>query len=125
MNKNKCSLILMNCWDTVRFANGLEIKAATKAEHLGGQITKKVSRTTEINNRLGKAVRVACRLNTFWGKTKAETIWKLRVFNAIVLSMLTYGLETMHLTDTMCRQLDAFHVRGLRAILNIEHSNKD
>ena len=32
---------------------------------------------------------------------------------------LLYSLETIHLTDSLGKKLDAFHLRGLRKILRI------
>ena len=46
----------------------------------------------------------------------------MQVYNAIIVSQLTYGLSTVQLTPTMLAKLDAFQMRGLRYILKIEHS---
>ena len=46
----------------------------------------------------------------------------MQVYNAVIVSKLIYGSETMYLNDSLLKRLDAFHVRGLRHILGIEHS---
>ena len=33
-----------------------------------------------------------------------------------------YGLETMYLNEGLLKRLDAFHMRGIRHILGIEHA---
>ena len=48
--------------------------------------------------------------------------WKILVYNAVIISQLVYGLNVQHLTDACFNRLDAFHTRGLRAILGIEHA---
>ena len=40
----------------------------------------------------------------------------------MIISRLTYGLETLYLNESLIKRLDAFHIRGLRHILGIEHS---
>ena len=46
-------------------------------------------------------------------------IWKLQVYNAVVVSQLIYAFDSLHLTDTCKRKLDAFHMRGLRYVFDI------
>ena len=46
-------------------------------------------------------------------------IWKLQVYNAIVVSQLIYAFDSLHLTDTCKRKLDAFHMRGLRYVFDV------
>ena len=40
----------------------------------------------------------------------------------MVISQLVYGLETMYLNEGIIKRLDAFHMRGIRHILGIEHA---
>ena len=58
-------------------------------------------------------------LNTFWNKARCDFAWKLEVNNAIVVSKLTYGLETLQLTEGLLKCLDAFLMRGMRKLLKI------
>ena len=46
----------------------------------------------------------------------------MQIYNAIIISQLTYGLSTVQLTNSLLDRLDAFQMRGLRYILGIEHS---
>ena len=50
------------------------------------------------------------------------TYWKLQVYNAVIIAQLIYGMNTMHMTESALKRLDAFHFKGLRHILNIEHA---
>ena len=47
--------------------------------------------------------------------------WKLRVFDAVIVSKLLYGLESVAFTEQGCNRLDAFQYKGLRKIPHIEH----
>eukprot|EP00972_Heterocapsa_arctica_P013816 2037709-Heterocapsa_arctica.AAC.1 len=62
------------------------------------------------------------KLNVFLTKSPASIKWKLRVYDAVIVSKLLYGLETLSLTDTDISKLDALQIRGLRKILGIKHS---
>ena len=37
----------------------------------------------------------------------------------MVLSQLTYALDSLHLTETCFKKIDAFHMRGLRYVFDI------
>ena len=55
-------------------------------------------------------------------KTPVSLKWKPRVFDAVIISKLLYGLEAVPFTEQGCKQLDAFQYRGLRNIFGIKHS---
>ena len=93
-----------------------------KTKYLGGIITRRAIRESELTNRLGVALATANKLKTFWRKTNASLAWKLQIYNAIIVSQLLYGMNTIHLTNSMQRKLDAFQIKGLRYIMKIEHS---
>ena len=47
--------------------------------------------------------------------------WKIRVLDAVIVSKLLYGLESVPFTEQDCNRLDAFQYRGLRNIRHIKH----
>ena len=67
-----------------------------------------------------KALTTAYKLKEFWKGCNAPLKWKLQVYNAVIVSQLIYGLNTIHLTDSCLQSLDTFQLRGLRQILRIE-----
>jgi len=119
---NKCEYVKMNGKAHIHFSNGSPMKEVDHATYLGGVITKDAGRWTELNNRINKALITCNKLKTFWYKTNCSYKWKLQVYNAVIVSQLTYGLSTLQMTPTMLNRLDAFQMRGLRYILKIEHS---
>ena len=60
------------------------------------------------------------RLDIFWNKTKCCNANKKQVLNAVIVSKLIYGLETIKPTAGVNNMLDAFHLKGLRKILEIK-----
>ena len=76
----------------------------------------------EVEERISKALEVCKRLKTFLKKTRCRFAWKLQVNNAVIVSKLKYGHETMSLNESLIKRLDAFQMKGIRHILGIEHA---
>ena len=122
LNYKKCNYVAMNGKAHIHFSDGKPMTEVEKATYLGGEINNNAGRLSELNNRINKALVTCNRLKTFWSKTNCSYKWKLQVYNAIIVSQLTYGLSTVQLTPCMLSRLDAFQMRGFRYILKIEHS---
>eukprot|EP00972_Heterocapsa_arctica_P028924 4256074-Heterocapsa_arctica.AAC.1 len=71
------------------------------------------------------------KLRTFWTKSPASIKWKLRMYDAVIVSNLCYGQDALSLSESDHAKLGAFQIRGLRNILGIKHlfwsrvANKD
>jgi len=122
LNHDKCFYIGMNGRADIHFKDGKKVEKADKVEYLGGVITTEASRNAEISNRMSKALGTCKKLKLFWRQTNAHVGWKIQVYNAIIISQLIYGLNTINITPGIRDRLNAFHMRGLRYILNIDHS---
>ena len=48
--------------------------------------------------------------------------WKIRAFDAVMVSKLFYGLESVPFAEQDCNRLDAFQYRGLRKVRHIKHA---
>ena len=88
--------------------------------YLGGTIKELAIKSAERQSRLTKAVTTAVKLREFWKGCNAPMKWKLQVYNAIIVSQLIYGLNTIHLTDSCLKSIVTFQLRGLRQILRID-----
>ena len=118
----KCVYITMNCTATIRFDSGDLMKKTEETTYLGSVMTRKHLTRKELEARLGAAMQTVKRLRIFFKKSQCSSAWKLQVYNAVILSKLLYGLETLELIDSLRTRLDAFQIRGLRHILKIDHS---
>ena len=123
LNKGKCVSINMGGVNNkIKFRNGDIMKQEDEAVYLGGVVSKKSLSRTEVESRISKALETCRKLNIFFKKANCRKNWKMQVYNAVIISKLTYGLETLYLNDSLLKRLDAFHIRGLRHILGIQHS---
>ena len=122
LNKQKCVFFAMNKNNKIHFLDGEEMKETENTTYLGANISKNANIKEEISMRLMKANAVWHKLKIFWRKTKCTTSWKIQVYDAVVKSTLLYGLETLHITKAQLSRLNTFHLKGLRHLLNIQHT---
>jgi hypothetical protein len=122
LNKGKCVSLEMNTKVDVRFSDGTSLKKVTEAVYVGAKLTKKHFTRTEVENRLSKALETVRKLRDFFKKSQCSNSWKIMIYNAVVVSKLVYGLESLELVDSLKTRLDAFQIRGLRHILKIDHA---
>ena len=125
LNNGKCEVIAMNKSNDIKFKDGTKLKHVREATYLGGKLTENTSASTEIQGRIAACIPLMKALDTFWKKTNCETKWKLNVFNAVILTKLNYGLETVQGTDSQFNKLDVFQMKGLRKILGIPPTHID
>ena len=120
LNKGKCVAIAMNNEGQIHFHDGVDLQKNYETTYLGNEINKDVNIKLEISNKMQEVRKTWFKLNAYWKATGANKKWQLIIYDAIITSKLLYGLETIHLTDALAKKLDAFQMRGLRKILNLE-----
>ena len=91
----------MNHNDKINLKDNTPLEAVEKAMYLGVNITNKADTITEVNNIIVSTRETLTALNAFWHKTNCPMKWKLLVYNAIIISKLTYGLETLQINDNV------------------------
>ena len=98
----------MNGTANIHFKDGEKIAKADQVTYLGGIITPNASRNAEISARMGKAFATCQNLKTFLRKTHAPLSWKIRVYSAIIISQLVYGLDSLNITPALKKQTRYF-----------------
>ena len=78
--------------------------------------------TSELGRRIGSAKTIFETLQRVWRHSSITLSRKLLIFDACVVSKLTYGLAAAHLNAAGLRRLDGFQARCLCKILGIAHS---
>ena len=105
LNKNKCEVIAMNKDNDIRFEDGTRLKHVDQATYLGGKLAKDVNPLTEIQSRISSCIPTLKSLDVFWKNAKCDLKWKIGVFNAVIVSKLVYGLETLNFTESIGQKL--------------------
>ena len=93
---------------------GIDARNVDKAMYLGGTICKFAGRSSELSNRINKALVTCNELKTRWYKTNCTYKLQLQANDAIIAAQLAYRLCTVEMTPAMLRTLDAFRMRGFR-----------
>ena len=77
--------------------------------YLGSDIHSSERSTPEILRSIGLASNIFDRLANVWKRTGLSLQTKIRLYNALVISILLYGSETWTLLKADERRLEAFH----------------
>ena len=89
--------------------------------YLGSIISANGSIEAEITSRIGKAAGAMKRLsNALWKRRCISRQTKLRMYRALVSSVLLYGSETWNLTIRDYTRLNAFDMSCLRRLENVK-----
>lgn len=76
----------------------------------------------DINNRIGLAWTAFAKLKPILIASRPTLEFKMRLFNAAIISVLLYGCETWVLTEALAKKLDVFARTCYRIILGIRQA---
>ena len=121
-NWSKLEVMPLNCQCFIPTPDGQFVKQKQQVVYLGSVLCADGSAASELNRRIGAARQVFNKLCQVGRHAKITQRRKLEIFNACVISKLTYNLHAIWLKSAERRHLDAFHVRCLRKIMKIPHA---
>ena len=103
------------------FVNDEPLKATDSFTYLGSNLSREANIDVEVNNRLSKANSALGRLRKkVWDRRGISQETKLKVYMAVVLTVLLYACETWTVYSRHARKLNHFHTKCLRIILSIK-----
>ena len=121
----------MNSNEEIKFGDGTKLETGTETMYLANELNTTANIKTEITHKKQEVRKTWFKLKPYWKAKDTNQKWQIIIFDAIIRSKLLYGLETVQLTNSMEKELNAFQMRGLRQILknthtywNREHTNK-
>ena len=122
LNRKKCEYFALNpdSKKVVKLADNTPLKTSTQATYLGGNLQANGASKPEVESRIAKAAHIFGRLKPLWKDSACSKKWKLRVFEAVVLAVLFYGLDSIVLTKALRDRIDYFHTKCIRHILKIQ-----
>ncbi|BHF60895.1 hypothetical protein SprV_0100386400 [Sparganum proliferum] len=90
--------------------NGTQLQAVDNFTHLGGIPSRNTKIDDEVAYRIHKANQAFGSLrNTVWYRHRLYLSTKLKMYKAVIMSMLLYGAETWTVHMKQARRLDHFH----------------
>ena len=121
LNQGKCVHIQMKAIHRIRFRQGSAVPIQTQADYLGGKIKNTGDHKLELQHRIAATWKTLWRLDSLWGKSRASVKLRIRVYDAVIVAKLMYGLTPIPLPKADANKIDAFQMRGLRKILKVKH----
>ena len=116
LNLKKC--VLLRSPTSHHFTHGPPLPIEQHAKYLGATLSSNGSSHRDVLTRVAKARTHFNSLHQFWRNTDLTLKWKLRIYNAVFIPLVTYGLESAALTKGDFDRLEAFHSQSLRKILH-------
>ena len=117
MNEGKTKFMTQNIENpgTIKTLSNKTIERVEDFTYLGSRLR---STEAEIRVRKGKAWGACHKLKELWKSDLRKPI-KIRVFTALVESVLLYGSETWTMTKKLTKMVDGCYTRMLRMALNV------
>ncbi|CAE7260206.1 Pol [Symbiodinium natans] len=120
LNVKKCMLLRSPASSgAVHFTDGTPVQQVDHAKYLGVILSSDSSSHRDVVQRIAKARKNFNALHSFWRHADISRKWKLRIYNAVFVPLLTYGMESAALTQSDLHRLEAFHSQCLRKICRI------
>ena len=119
LNRAKCHSMNMHRDSNIHFGDGTVLDKTQDVTYLGNNLNQTVNLNREITQRIQEAMTTWRRLALFWKASNVSKKWQLVIYDAVIKSKLLYNLETVFLTQSLRKKLEAFQLRGLRQILKI------
>ena len=104
---------------------GSNIREVQEFTYLGSIISSNCTLDREISNRMSRASAAFGQLkDRVYLNRNLKLATKIKVYHAIVISILLYGCETWTVYSKQLKLLNTFHLRCLRKMLNITWQDK-
>lgn len=105
--------------------NGERLAVSEKFVYLGSTLSRSANIDEEVAYRIARASTAFGRLKqNVWERRGLSLETKLKVYRAVVLPSLLYACETWTVYSRHAKQLNAFHLRCLRALLRVKWQDK-
>lgn len=102
-----------------------KIQAKQQLKYLGALVEETGKIEQEIPNRIKKVIATYGALyTTFFNKKEVTKMTKTRVYESVLVPMLTYGCESWVLTDSLKKSIEACEMKILRKIEGVSRMDK-
>ena len=99
--------------------NGQLLEEVDAFKYLGSTLTKDGRSTKEIKTRIGLATSAMARLNKVWRSRDISFTTKMRLYKALVVSILLYGCESWTMTAETTKRIQTFETKSFRRLLGV------
>nr|VZI27467.1 unnamed protein product [Spirometra erinaceieuropaei] len=105
--------------------NRTQLQVVENFPYLGSTLSRNTKIDDEVANRISKASQAFGRLqSTVWNRHGLQLSTKLKMYKAVILPTLQYGVETWTVYARQARRLNHFHLSCLRRILRLNWQDR-
>ena len=87
--------------------------------YLGSTIASSNSSFNDVNRRIAIATSTMATLSSIWTSSRLSLALKMRLYNSLIISIITYSSASWTLTKAQKKRLDAFNTKALRRIVGV------
>ena len=87
--------------------------------YLGSTIASNNSCFNDVNRRIAIATSTMSKLSSIWTSSRLSLALKMRLYNTLVISIITYSSASWTLTKAQKKRLDAFNTKAIRRIVGV------
>ena len=87
--------------------------------YLGSTIASNNSSFKDVNRRIAIATSTMSKLSSLWTSSRLSLALKMRLYNSLIISIITYSSASWTLTKAQKKRLDAFNTKALRRIVGV------
>ena len=121
LNQGKCIHRQMNATHRIHFKQRNAVPIQTQADLPRRKIQNTGDHKPELQHRIAATWKTVRRLDLLWGKSRASVKWKIKVYDAVIVAKLMYGLTSIPPSKADANKIDAFQLKGFRKILEAKH----
>ena len=87
--------------------------------YLGSTIASNNSSFNDVSRRIAIATSTMAKLSSIWTSSRSSIALKMRLYNSLIISIITYSSASWTLTKAQKKRLDAFNTKALRRIVGV------
>ena len=87
--------------------------------YLGSIIASNNSRFNDVNRRIAIATSTMSKLSSLLTSSRLSLALEMRLYNSLIISIITYSSASWTLTKAQKKRLDAFNTKALRRIVGV------
>ena len=91
-----------------KFQSAEKVDQANETKYLGTLLSKTHDLKSEVSQRMSACMAIFNKMHVFWKKWNCPKQFKMCVFDAVIRSKLVYGLDVVHVPNSIMQKLDAF-----------------
>ena len=118
-NEQSKKLRLHVNWSKTKLQSFSPVTTTDNFTHIGSTIASNNSSLNDVNRRIAIATSTMSNLSSLWTSSRLSLALNMRLYNSLIITIITYSSASWTLTKAQKKRLDAFNTKSLRRILGV------